>query len=245
MSSYIKSTDFAAKDSLLTGDPLKIVSGTEINDEFNALQVAVNTKANTNSPSLTGVPLTPTAAALTSTTQIASTAFVTLSDAVVTAAYIAADVVVSASILALQLPVGSIYTNASVATNPSTLLGYGTWVAFGSGRVMVGLDAGQTEFDTLEETGGANTHTLTTAEIPAHDHDSPWLNGAGAAVASLYSGRTTEAPLTTYEDVVAADDSYGTVSVGEKIFKTTETGDGDAHSILQPYITVHAWKRTA
>ena len=64
-------------------------------------------------------------------------------------------------------PVGSIYINASVATNPATLLGFGTWAAFGAGRVMVGLDAGQTEFDTAEETGGAKTHTLTTGELPA------------------------------------------------------------------------------
>ena len=76
MSSYIKSTDFAAKDALLTGNPLKIVSGTEIDDEFNAIQTAVNTKADTNSPTLTGVPLAPTAVTGTSTTQIASTAFV-------------------------------------------------------------------------------------------------------------------------------------------------------------------------
>ena len=60
-------------------------------------------------------------------------------------------------------PVGSIYINAAVATKPGTLLGFGTWAAFGAGRVMVGIDAAQTEFDTLEETGGAKTHTLTTS----------------------------------------------------------------------------------
>ena len=76
MAQYIKSTDFALKDSLITGDPLKIVSGTEINDEFNAIQVAVNSKADLNSPTLTGTPLAPTAAAGTNTTQVATTAFV-------------------------------------------------------------------------------------------------------------------------------------------------------------------------
>lgn len=76
MSSYTKSTDFASKDALLTGNPLKVVKGTEIDDEFNAIQTAVNSKANTNSPDLSGTPTAPTASSSTSTTQIASTAFV-------------------------------------------------------------------------------------------------------------------------------------------------------------------------
>lgn len=76
MSSYTKSTDFASKDALLTGNPLKVVKGTEIDDEFNAIQTAVNSKADINSPDLTGTPTAPTAAAGTNTTQIATTAFV-------------------------------------------------------------------------------------------------------------------------------------------------------------------------
>jgi hypothetical protein len=57
-------------------------------------------------------------------------------------------------------PVGSVFISV-VSTNPNTLLGGGTWAAFGAGRVLVGIDAGQTEFDTVEENGGAKTHTLT------------------------------------------------------------------------------------
>ena len=76
MSSYTKSTDFASKDALLTGNPLKVVKGTEIDDEFNAIQTAVNSKADTNSPALAGTPTAPTASAATDTTQIATTAFV-------------------------------------------------------------------------------------------------------------------------------------------------------------------------
>lgn len=77
MSNYSKTTDFAAKDALLTGDPNKIVKGTEINDEFDAIQTAVNSKANIASPAFTGTPTAPTAAAGTNTTQVATTAFVT------------------------------------------------------------------------------------------------------------------------------------------------------------------------
>ena len=77
MANYLKATDFAAKDALLSGDPNKIVKGTEINDEFDSLQTAVNSKANLSSPALTGTPTSPTAAAGTNTTQVATTAFVT------------------------------------------------------------------------------------------------------------------------------------------------------------------------
>jgi microcystin-dependent protein len=66
-------------------------------------------------------------------------------------------------------PVGSIYISTT-GTNPSTTLGFGTWTAFGAGRVPVGFDAGQTEFDLDEETGGAKTHTLTPGEMPSHTH---------------------------------------------------------------------------
>ena len=77
MSNYTKATNFATKDALTSGNPLKTLSGTELDDEFNAIQAASVTKANTASAQLTGIPVAPTAAADTSTTQLATTAFVT------------------------------------------------------------------------------------------------------------------------------------------------------------------------
>lgn len=76
MAQYVKATNFASKDALLTGDPNKIVKGTEIDDEFSSIQTAVNSKADTLSPTLTGTPLAPTATAGTVSTQVATTAFV-------------------------------------------------------------------------------------------------------------------------------------------------------------------------
>jgi len=76
MSNYVKSTNFAAKDNLPTSDPAKIIKGTEIDNEFNAIASAVSSKADSNSPSLTGTPTAPTAASGTNTTQIATTAYV-------------------------------------------------------------------------------------------------------------------------------------------------------------------------
>lgn len=75
MSNYTKATNFAIKDSLVTTDPAKIIKGTDIDNEYNAISNAIASKADTNSPALTGTPTAPTATAGTNTTQIATTAF--------------------------------------------------------------------------------------------------------------------------------------------------------------------------
>ena len=225
MSNYVKATDFASKDALLTGDPLKIVSGTEINDEYNAIQTAVNSKADINSHTLTGVPSAPTAGAGTSTTQIATTNFVTTA--------------ILAAKLALY-PVGSIYTNATNSTNPATLLGFGTWIAFGAGRVPVGFDAGNTLFDTAEETGGSadavvvsHTHTATVTD-PGHNHKQTNDNLTG--VDNDYYGAGAR--------YVANGQNTSTETTGVTVANSTEGVSGtDAN--YQPYITVYMWKRTA
>ena len=77
MSNYTKATNFAAKDSLPVGDANKKVKGVEIDNEFNAISNAISTKADLTSPEFSGTPTAPTAVAGTSTTQIATTAFVT------------------------------------------------------------------------------------------------------------------------------------------------------------------------
>jgi hypothetical protein len=79
VANYVKATNFAAKDALVTTDPAKIIKGTEIDNEYNAIASAVSSKADSNSPTLTGTPLAPTAAPGTNTTQIATTAFVAAS----------------------------------------------------------------------------------------------------------------------------------------------------------------------
>jgi microcystin-dependent protein len=119
-------------------------------------------------------------------------------------------------------PVGSIYITVT-STNPGTYLG-GTWVAFGTGRTLVGIDAGQTEFDTVEETGGAKTHTLTSAEMPSHSHT------------------VTDYPDSLSTTTFSGAAIYGIVTSTTKT--TSNTGGGGAHNNLQPYIVVYMWKRT-
>jgi hypothetical protein len=76
MANYVKATNFTAKDSLPSGNSGKIIKGSEIDTELTAIASAISSKADTNSPALTGTPTAPTAAATTNTTQIATTAYV-------------------------------------------------------------------------------------------------------------------------------------------------------------------------
>jgi hypothetical protein len=221
MSDYSITTDFAAKDALTTGDANKIVKGTEITAELQAIRTAVNSKADTISPTLTGTPLAPTASSGTNTTQIATTAFVTTA-------------------LQAIYPVGSIYTNASVSTNPGTLLGFGTWTAFGAGRVMVGFDSGNALFDTAEETGGSadaivvsHNHTLTD---PGHQHS---LSNSQAATETGGSREAQSAIGSTGRNGFTV---ASTTTTGITI---ASAGSSGTNANYQPYITVYMWKRTA
>jgi len=83
MSNYVKTTDFASKDTLASGNPLKTIKGTEFDVEFNNLVTASATKANLAAPTFTGIPLADTAALATNTQQLATTAFVTAAVAAV------------------------------------------------------------------------------------------------------------------------------------------------------------------
>jgi microcystin-dependent protein len=76
MSNYVKATNFTAKDSLPSGNSGKIIKGAEIDTELTAVASAISSKADLNSPALTGTPTAPTASAATNTTQLATTAFV-------------------------------------------------------------------------------------------------------------------------------------------------------------------------
>lgn len=126
-------------------------------------------------------------------------------------------------------PVGSIYMNATNSTNPGTLLGFGTWTSFGAGRVLIGIDSGDADFNTAEETGGSKTHTLTESQIPSHRHQ----------VGSNDSSAGFGGAAGNQEFV----QNFGS-GIGNPC-NTSFTGGGSAHNNVQPYIVVYMWKRTA
>jgi hypothetical protein len=140
-----------------------------------------------------------------------------------------------------ELPIGSLYLNASDSTNPATLLGYGTWVAFGAGRVPVGFDAAQTEFNEAQKVGGAKTHTLTHGQLPAHQHNTGALHTTSFEATGY--GLTVAANFVNRPVVWKGGSGDGAVNPG--VFTTSIEGSSQPHNNLQPYITVYMWMRTA
>jgi microcystin-dependent protein len=141
-------------------------------------------------------------------------------------------------------PVGAIYFSA-VDTNPADLLGVGTWVAFGAGRVPVGLDAGQAEFDTLLETGGAKDVTLTAAQsgLPQHTHVQNAHSHVQTVNSATTGGLSGYTPDTSTNSGGAA--GYSTQPATAVNQDAGPTNASQAHTNLQPYIVVRMWRRTA
>jgi hypothetical protein len=160
-----------------------------------------------------------------------------------TTAFVTAAVTAS---LAAVYPVGTIYT-AVVSTNPATLLGFGTWTAFGTGRVMVGIDTSDAGLATAEQTGGSknaivvsHTHTATsTVTDPQHQHAASSGNFLTETGSGSYAYGGTGANISVVTNTANA-------STGISVSTTINTsGDPGTNANLQPYITVAMWKRTA
>lgn len=126
-------------------------------------------------------------------------------------------------------PIGSIYMSCTMSTVAQVEAAFGgEWVAWGSGRVPVGVDANDSAFDTVEETGGEKTHTLTVAEMPSHSHDmliAPRYGWEFASGGDMY-GQNSSTCAANYQP-------------------SGNTGGGGAHNNLQPYITCYMYKRVA
>ena len=238
MSDYTISVAWSGKDALSDSDSAKVISGDDFDTEFTTVRTAVNSKADLvnatqdvtlrnatigGTLAVTGVPTVPTQSAGNNTTRVASTAFVTTAVGALTAA---------------AYPVGAIFTTTTVYANSAAVvavLGGTTWAAFGAGKVLVGLDSGDTDFDAASETGGSKTlsgttgsHAITTAEMPSHTHTTPKHVTDGASVTGVGASNTAESSITS---------------------NATGGGGGHTHtvanSIVQPYIVVYFWKRTA
>ena len=180
------------------------------------------------SPTFTGTPLAPTQTFGTSSTSLATTAFV------------------QAALAALH-PVGSIYT-ATVATNPATLLGFGTWVAFGAGRVLIGDGGGYTAGATGGSAnsvliGHAHGASFSGSALAGHQHTTPlppyWSAGGSGGVNFTSGAAVAGSGYSGVSDSVSAGTPSGTVTVN-----SAGSGSG-VNENLQPYIVVYMWNRTA
>jgi hypothetical protein len=115
----------------------------------------------------------------------------------------------------LLYPVGKVVT-LGVSTNPGTLFGIGTWTAI-AGKVIVGIDATQTEFDTLDETGGSKTKNISHTHLMAY---AGYANAGGAngAILSEY---------------------------GDGGLPITRSGGSTTQDVMNPYTVKYVWQRTA
>lgn len=143
-------------------------------------------------------------------------------------------------------PIGSIYMSVS-NTNPSTLFG-GTWEQI---KDKFLLACGDTY--TNGSTGGEATHTLTTNEIPSHSHTAStnstgghrhtfkgwWTTkGDGSATYACVARTTQSGDSAEYGSFATAGEHSHTVTVNN-------TGDGQAHNNMPPYLAVYIWKRVS
>ena len=239
MSDYSRLYNLTIKDGLPSGNSGKVIKGAELDAELNAVVAAIASKSDINSPTFTGTPAAPTATFGANTTQLATTAFV------------------QAALQAIY-PVGSVYINATVSTNPATLLGFGTWVTVGDGKVIVNQDTADTSFDVLGETGGSkdaivvtHDHTATstssstsTVTDPTHKHTSyqPSTKGlsSGADPNGVWGGGTG-----TLTDTTTASTGITVATATTTSTTVASAGSSGTNANLMPYVVVRMWKRTA
>ena len=213
MANYTKATNFASKDSLLTGNPSKLIRGSEIDSEFNAISVAIATKADTNSPTFTGTPTAPTASAGTNSTQLATTAFVT--GAVSTA--LPSGVIVIWSGSASAIPAGWYLCNG---TNSTPDLRDRFVVGVGS-TYSVGNTGGSKDAVLV-----SHTHTATVTD-PGHTHS---INNSTNVLRALGGANGSNAGSNWRNDTI----SNNSATTGITVSNSTE-GVSGTNANLPPY----------
>ena len=190
MSNYTKATNFASKDSLSTGNPSKVIKGTEIDTEYTAIASAIASKSDSNSPTFTGTPLAPTASAGTSTTQIASTAFVTTA---VAAAFPSGGIIIWSG-SASAIPTGWYLCNGSNSTpdlRDRFVVGAGSTYAVadtgGSANAIV-VSHTHTATSTVTDPGHAHSYTTYSTLTGVGGANPLWANTASATTGSASTG---------------------------------------------------------
>jgi len=213
MANYVKATNFTAKDSLPSGNAGKIIKGAELDTEYTAIASAIASKADLNSPALTGTPTGPTAPANTNTTQLATTAFAVAAAA---AAFPVGGIIMWSGSIA-TIPLGWALCNGSNGT-PDLRNRF----VIGAHSDSSGV-ANTTVTGSSTLTGGSkdaivvsHTHTATsTVSDPGHSHTIPNADGAvfGTSANSnrgLLSSTSTATTGITVSTSISTEGSSGT-----------------------------------
>ena len=233
MTDYTKVTDFAAKDALSTGNPAKIVKGTEIDDELVAISGAVASKADKASPTFTGTPAAPTASSGTSTTQIATTAFAMGAAALTAPAgeirmwatataptgfLLCSGANVSRTIYAALFAVIGETFGAGDGSTTFTLPNFKNRMPIGAGDLYaVGATGGSKDAVTV-----SHTHTVTD---PGHTHTTNARTNGGSATGLVGGGSAFTATATN-------DSATTGISVDS-------SGESGTNKNLPPYLSIY------
>ncbi len=249
MSNYTISVDWDGKDALADSNAAKVISGDDFQTEFETVQTAVNSKANLNGSAsedftmATGIATTQSTS--DNSTKVATTAYVTTA---VTNNH--------------AFPIGAIFTTTVAYANSAAVvavIGGTAWEAFGAGRVLVGFNSGDGDFNSSQETGGAKTASgtsgstaLSTSQMPSHSHSSAAHTHTGTI---RYNSGLTDNAGSCSSDSEGGQGTFHvtnaktTGSGGGGATSSTGSGSGHTHSTststVQPYIVVYFWKRTA
>ena len=232
MANYVKATNFAVKDSLGTSDPAKIIKGTEIDNEYNSIASAVSSKADSNSPTLTGTPLAPTAAPGTNTTQIATTAFVTAATGNATniaggaanrivyqSALDTTDFAVAPTVAGTYLGwTGSAFAWSTVSASTSaalTMNNSGTGDASGStfnGSIAKTISYNTIGAPSVTGTGASGTWGIS---ITGSSGSTSFATSAGTATTATSAGSVTNGVYTIGDQTIGGNKTFsGTIYVG-------------------------------
>jgi hypothetical protein len=225
MANYTKATNFTAKDGLPTGNSGKIVKGTEIDTELTAVASAISSKADLNSPSLTGVPTAPTATAATSTTQLATTAFV---QTALSSSFTTGMIMMWSGTIA-TIPTGWVLCNGSNSTpdlRNRFVIGAHTDSAGVAYSTVTGSNTASG--GTKDAPVVSHTHTATSSVTdPGHAHSLV----AGLTGSDLVGGGSNQ----IYTRTTGAS-TTGTASTGISVATTNSTeGSSGTNQNLPPY----------
>ena len=223
MANYTKATNFTAKDGLPTGNSGKIVKGTEIDTEFTAIASAISSKADLNSPALTGTPTAPTASAATNTTQVATTAFV---QTALSAAFTTGMIMMWSGTIA-TIPTGWVLCNGSNSTPDLR------------NKFIIGAhsDTAGVAYTTIT---GSNTQTggSKDAIVVSHTHTAT-VTDPGHAHVEQYNGGTTGAGNGISSSGVSVGDTASSASTASAVtgisVTNSSTGSSGTNANLVPY----------
>jgi len=242
MTNYTQSTNFATKDALTSGDPLKIVKGTEINTEFANIAIAVATKADLASPTFTGTPSLPTGTTGvtqsygTSSTLLATTAFVQ-------GAILTGEIKMWGTATA---PSGYLLCNGTAVSRTTYAALFAIYsTTFGSGdgsttfnlpdfRNRMPIGAGTTY--SAASTGGSATTTLSIANLPAHTHANTLSDGGHSH--TMTGGLVGSGSQQYISGNAAASGSTDAAFTGITITNAS-VGSGTAATTISPYLGIY------